>query len=385
MSANLITTTAAAAEFVGYYPEPGVEYFDEPEYSAAELSAYCYDLEGLLDRVEKTDNHYNTLGVDYLATTGDLTTGYLRAMVLLDPESYGLTLPMPEGLRDRAKAASDQVSDAFRTLIDLDEKLEYDGCLFGHGDSDNKKKDSRTQRRESKRKINKEEETAAQKEANRRTRERFDVSIPAEVTGYDKSSKDWHEVVQTVDLSRSGACILLRKRVIVGKILYLRMAMPVVLRTHDYLDQTYGTYAVVRWIKPPRDGFRAVGVEFVGQLPPPGFRERPWAAFHLGQWKGPNRRAEERENITEVVEIEYFDESERVIKRDSGLIENISASGVRVCGQDPPECADLIRIIRPKVSWSIFAIVRNRFKGRDGYERLCAQFIKETLMDDTVK
>ena len=50
-------------------------------------------------------------------------------------------------------------------------------------------------------------------------------------------------------------------------------------------------------------------------------------------------------------------------------------SGARVCAQEPPSDADLIRIIRPKVSVSQFALVRNRFKGRDGYERLCVQFI----------
>jgi hypothetical protein len=151
--------------------------------------------------------------------------------------------------------------------------------------------------------------------------------------------------------------------------------MPTVLRAHEYLDQTYGTYAIVRWIRSPRDGFRLAGIEFIGELPPPGFRQRPWATFHIGKWDGAERRAEPRESVSEVIEIEYFDESEQLIKKDSGFIEDISSSGARVCAQQPPLNADLIRIIRPKVSLSVFALVRNRFKGRDGYERLCSQFI----------
>src|SRR4030095_13736286 len=94
-----------------------------------------------------------------------------------------------------------------------------------------------------------------------------------------------------------------------------------------------------------------------------------------GKEHGVYRRAEARENVSEAIEIEYFDESERFITKETGFIEDISSSGVRVCAQNPMLEADLIRIIRPKVSMSLFAHVRNRFKGRDGYERLCAQFI----------
>ena len=167
----------------------------------------------------------------------------------------------------------------------------------------------------------------------------------------------------------------MRRRVLVGHVLFLRMPMPVVLRNHEFLDQTYGTYAIVRWIRPPQDGFRLVGVEFMGELPPPGFRQRPWATFQISNWDGRDRRAESRETVSESIEIEYFDESEQLIKKDTGFIEDISSSGVRVCAQQPPLDADLIRILRPKVSLSVFALVRNRFKGRDGYDRLCAQLI----------
>jgi hypothetical protein len=194
------------------------------------------------------------------------------------------------------------------------------------------------------------------------------------ITGFDESGEDWHETAQSVDLSRSGGCILIRKRLLVGNIVYLRMPMPTVLRSHEFIDQTYGTYAVIRWIRPPRDGFRLVGVQFIGEFPPPGFRQHPWAVFNINTWDGRDRRMESREVISEAIEIEYFDDNEHLIRRDGGFIEDISSGGARVCAQKPPD-SDLIRIIRPKLSLSAFAVVRNRFKGRDGYERICTQFI----------
>lgn len=340
-------------------------------YSAEELSKYYYDLECLLLQVERAETHYKALGIDYLATTGEITTAYLQATILLDPAVYGLDLELPEELAPKVTLALERLSEGFRVLMDFDEKLAYDSHLFGWENTDSKQKEPRQRRRKSKSKASK----PGTKNANRRNRERFQLPIPVEVTSYDKNGTDWHEAVQSVDLSRSGACILLRRRVLVGNVLYLRMPMPTVLRAHEYLDQTYGTYGIVRWIRPPREGFRLVGVQFLGELPPLGFRERPWATFQIGEWDGLDRRAESREEVSEAIEIEYFDESEQLIKKDSAFIEDISTSGVRVCAHQPPLESDLIRIIRPKASLSVFAMVRNRYKERDGYERLCAQFI----------
>lgn len=372
MSAHLTASIERNLDFgvTREYDESGAEGSEGPGYSAEDLSAYYYELEGLLVRAETAETHYKVLGVDYLSTTGEITTAYLKAMILLDPEGYGLKTELPAALRPRVTLAADRVAEAFRTLMDFDEKLEYDGRLFGWEDEDSKRKEPPRERGKSKSNVHKK-----QRKANRRARDRFELTLPVTVTGYDENASDWHEAAQSVDLSRTGACILLTRRVLVGNILYLRMPMPVVLRAHEYIEPTYGTYAIVRWIGSPRDGFRLAGIEFIGELPPPGFLQRPWARFQIGKWDGKDRRAEPRESVSEAIEIEYFDESEQLIKRDSGFISDISTSGVRVCVQEPPSDADLIRIIRPKASLSVFARVRNRFKGRDGYERLCAQLI----------
>lgn len=348
-------------------------------YSAQDLSAYCYELDCLLTQVEKAETHYKVLGIDYLATTDETINAYLKAMILLDPATYGLDLKPAETFGPRVALALEQVLAAYQTLMDLDLRLEYDGRLFGWEQEDSEQVKSDQQSPIS----NAERANTEEEKANRRARARFELSIAVSATGYSEGSGDWHEAVRSIDLSRSGCCIVLRRRVLVGSVLYLRMPMPTILRKHEYIDKIYATYAIVRWTRPPRDGFRPVGVEFIGELPPPGFSERPWATFHISSWQGANRRAELRNRVSEAIEIEFFDESEQLIKKSSGFIEDISSSGVRVCAQTPPLEADLIRIIRPKASVALFAVVRNRFRGRDGYERLCAKFISEGPDRDT--
>jgi len=366
-----VSANMAQVDFAPDFRECPVGDFEELAYSPEDLSAYYYELESLLVRVERAETHYKTLSIDYLATSDETITAYLKAMILLDPATYGLNLEPAEALGPRVALASERVLAAFQTLMDFDRRLEYDAQLFGWENEVSKLGNPVHQR-----KLSRVGRTnAEQGRANRRERERFELSIPVEVTGHNENSSDWHEAVQTLDLNRSGGRILLRRRVLVGNILYLRMPMPTVLRKHEYIDQIYGTYAIVRWIRPPRDGFRLVGVEFIGEVPPPGFPERPWATFHISRRQVADRRVELRDGLSEAIEIEYFDESEQLIMKNSGFIEDISNSGARVCAQEPPLDADLIRIIRPKVSVSQFALVRNRFKGRDGYERLCLQFV----------
>jgi hypothetical protein len=373
MNANVIANMEAEVDSAHECQESPAGDLEQLAYSAEDLSAYYYELECLLVRVEKAETHYGVLRIDYLATDDETIDAYLKAMILLDPATYGLNLESAEELGPRVALASERVLAAYQTLMDFDQRLEYDRQLFGWENEESKRAKPDHQR-----KISRAGGTNNERgKPNRRERERFELSIPVEVTGYNENSSDWREAVQSLDLNRSGGRILLRRRVLVGNILFLRMPMPTVLRKHEYIDQIYGTYAIVRWIRPPRDGFRLVGVEFIGEVPPPGFPERPWATFHISRRQAGERRAEPRDGLSEAIEIEYFDESEQLIMKNSGFMEDISNSGARVCAQQPPSDADLIRIIRPKLSVSLFALVRNRFKGRDGYERLCVQFISE--------
>lgn len=370
MSTHITATTEVNVDSTQEHHAYGADDSVPTEYSAQFMSTYYYELECLLAHVEEADTHYKVLGIDYLATSEETINACLKAMALLDPKTYGLNLELPETLGPRSKLASERVGAAFQTLMDFDKRVEYDGLLFGWADKDSSRAKRTPQRRRSAAAVSKNDD-----DANRRVRERFELSLPVAVTGYDQNDGDWHEAVESIDMSRSGGRILLRRRVLVGNAVYLRMPMPTVLRMHEYIEPIYGTYAIVRWVRPPRDGFRLVGVEFIGQRPPRGFLERPWAKFDVSSWNGAERRVAPRERLSEGIEIEYFDESEQLIRTDSGFLEDISALGARICAHQPPLDADLIRIIRPKVSMSRFALVCNRFKERDGYERLCTQFI----------
>jgi hypothetical protein len=376
MTAPLTAAIEQDVSYAQHFGDCDSSGFEELRYSAEDLSAFFYELECLLVHIEKADTHYKVLGIDYLSTTGEITTAYLKAMILLDPASYGLAPELAIDLGSRVSLATERVSEAFRILMDFDERLEYDARLFGW-----EKEDSKRTSPQQRSKLGTSSPASKPPRTNRRARERFQLPMPVEVTGYDESASDWHEVVESIDLSRGGACILLQRRLSVGNILYLRMPMPVVLRSHEFLEQTYGTYAIVRWVHAPRDGFGRTGIEFIGELPPPGFRERPWAVFNIGK-SDVDRRSEPREQISEAIEIEYFDESEQFINKDTGFIEDISSSGVRVCAPQPPSETHLIRVIRPKVSMTLFAQVRNRFRGRDGYHRLCAQLINGSACYD---
>lgn len=371
MSTHVTATTEVNIDSTQEHHESGADDSAPTVYSAQFLSTYYYELECLLVHVEGADTHYKVLGIDFLATSEETINACLKAMALLDPKKYGLNLELPETLGPRSRLASESVWAAFQTLMDFDKRIEYDGLLFGWADEDSRHAKRSQQRRRFETGRTSKDDAAA----NRRSRERFELAIPVAVTGFDQNDGDWHEAAQSIDMSRSGGRILLRRRVLVGKVVYLRMPMPTVLRMHEYIEPTYGTYAIVRWIRPPRDGFRLVGIEFVGERPPSGFLERPWAKFDVSSWNGADRRGAPRERLSEVIEIEYFDESENLICKDSGFLEDISALGARVCAHQPPSDTDLIRIIRPKVSLSRFALVCNRFKERDGYERLCTQFI----------
>ncbi len=344
-------------------------------YSIEELSSYYHDLDGVLNRIEKAANFYQVLDVDCLATTGEIIASYLRSAILLDPAAYGFELPQPETLVPRIESALEITSEAFEELVNFDSRMRYDSHLFGWDKEEAKPKDLQTQRRKAFGKSLRRVSVIPEKDDDRRRKKRFDLSIPVQVTGYNQEGGDWHEAVQSIDVSHTGASILLRRRIKIGMILYLRMPMPMVLRTHEFFDLSYGTYGIVRWVKPPRDGFRVVGVEFIGEFPPPGFMERPWATFELTKWNGAERRKELRETIADTVEVEYFDDTERLVRVETCYVENISASGMRICSQAPPEEISVMRIISQKDDLQIFATARNRYRGRDGFERLCVQFL----------
>jgi hypothetical protein len=211
---------------------------------------------------------------------------------------------------------------------------------------------------------------------NRRRCERFKLSVPVHVTGYDRKGGRWHEATRTVDVSRTGALLNLRKRVKRGSVLYLTMPLPVRLRTRDFQDPTYVAYALVRRIETPKGHASAIGVEFLGPHPPEGYLERPWEIFHAERWSGGDRRRADRIEMQVPVLIEYFTESMDCIKQETAITENISRGGLRIISRAAPPEIGMVRVNSVSRSFKSFASVCDRFPGDDGNERLCLRLLE---------
>ncbi|HKP87435.1 MAG TPA: EAL domain-containing protein [Blastocatellia bacterium] len=211
----------------------------------------------------------------------------------------------------------------------------------------------------------------------RRRSERFKLSIPTRVMAYDRKKGKWDEATQTIDVSRTGVTLRLKRRVRHGTVMQLMLPLPVKLRSFGYYDSTYRVYAIARRVEPVKGGSSVVAFEFIGEYPPKGYQEKPWSVFQLKNWMGGERRRETRIEKPEVVAIEYLDEALRSIGRDVVLSENHSQGGMRVrLQEDPPEFY-MIKITGPATGGERMATVSNRYIGSDSCERLCLRFVKE--------
>ena len=157
--------------------------------------------------------------------------------------------------------------------------------------------------------------------------------------------------------------------------LYVTLPLPSKLRSHGYAEPSYNVYALVRRVDQPRNGSRLVGLEFLGEHPPMGYLDKPWASFQTRKWGGHNRRRRDRRELVEIIVIEYFNESMQMVAKEMGRTENISRGGMRACVRTPPPEFDTIRVSCPSRGFESFAAVCNRFVGKDGFDRLCLKFL----------
>src|SRR5262249_28604372 len=209
------------------------------------------ELEQVLDRIERAVNHYQVLDLDRLATTGEIKLAYLRAVALLNPSQLGINVDVPDTLLTRIDPSFERVSRAYSTLVNFARRLEYDTSLSSRGTSPltfekQQRRNSRevtsplamaalraaqtaktrTPAKKSDSRFDHQSISASAAEIagdNRRRCERFRLSVPVHVTGYDRKGGRWHEATRTVDVSRTGAQLNMRKRIKKGTVLYLTM------------------------------------------------------------------------------------------------------------------------------------------------------------------
>ncbi len=404
------------------------------------VSTYYLELERLLDRVESAANHYQSLGVDRSATTEDIQVAYREAVTLLYPSKYGVNVSLPESVEEKTKKALEKVSQAFNTLANYGRRVEYDNSLrrktaapIPVRDPESFQKQGppvpRPAQQDQQPSSPVEEATpshaqvgieadkpasdaapsiaqkpnatpAAQEELNllnllathkevyveavgvdtprdHRKCPRFKLKIPVRVSGYDKDGSKWKDMGQTIDVGRFGVAFSMHARVRRGMVVHLNLPLPVRLRAHGYSDPSYSVWAIVRRVEPLKNGVREVGVEFLGEHPPPGFLDKPGSLYRNRNWDGVERRREERKAVSEQVKLEFLDENQKTISKEKGVLENVSPNGARVRLKSVPDSFDLVRMTARSGSFTSLANVRDWFAGKDGYERLCLHFLEE--------
>lgn len=370
----------------------------ERELSPERISEYFLELEGSLDRIERAITYYQVLDLERTASAEETRLAYQQVITMLSP-SYSIRMTMPEQMVGRVHRAFTKASQAYSVLSNFGRRIQYDNSLvvkttqplpvevpdpsrsgmpFANASTTNSAAPGQeiiSINSATMHKVVYSTFSHTAKGDNRRRCERFKLSLPVRVVGHDRRAGKWHEMAETIDVSRTGVNIRLRRRVRYGNVLYVTLPLPVKLRAHGYADSSYNVYALVRRVDAPKRGVRTIGLEFLGEHPPSGYLDKPWATFRTKTWAGHERRRKPRINKLEVVEIEYFNEAMQSIAREAARTENISRSGLRMMVKAAPPDFELIKVTCAKHAFESLAVLRSRFVGKDGVERACVQFI----------
>jgi curved DNA-binding protein CbpA len=333
-------------------------------------------------RIERSTTHYQVLGVARTATADDVKSAYV-ALLRAHPRSQ--QIPVDDArLAERVDRAFARVVEAYAVLSNYGKRVEYDNLL------DNKQASVPPPRplagvapppaaASAARAATHEPTTPLISQAkgdNRRRSPRVGLEIPTRVTGFDPERGQWKQISRTVDVSQTGALLRLDEPLTIGRIIHLTLPLPYQLRSFGHADEAYRVYAIVRRLVPGKDGPPLVGVEFVGQYPPKGFRERPWAVFVTDVWQGPDRRRAPRVEREETFGVEFLDGSMTPVGESVAYTENISRTGARIYFRTPPPAVDHLKMIGLGAErFESRAVVRHRFGRTDGQQRWCVQFL----------
>jgi CheY-like chemotaxis protein len=359
------------------------------ELTSAELGA----LERLLQQIERSTSHYEALSVECSASDAQIATAYQQAA--------GVLLPMRNALEargdgivepiERIELATSRIAQAYAVLSKSAKRIEYDRFVIvkktrsltnpaslpaappiaAVGGQSAQRLSSSTSPQD----LDADLDAPDAAEENRRRCQRVPLRVATAVVGYDHKTGKWEEAAETIDASRTGMTLRLRRRVRHGSVLYLTLPLPARLRHHAVDEPDYKVYALVRRVQPAKDGARVTAVEFVGEHPPVGYLDKPWATFQTKPWAGAERRRAPREERGEMVWVEYFTENLQCLRQEAGRTEDVSQSGLRVIVKAAPHEFEFVRVSYPDRGIESYAIVCNRFIKRDGFERLCLQLI----------
>jgi curved DNA-binding protein CbpA len=366
------------------------------------INAYYLDVEYLLERIEGATSHYQALGVERSASSDDIILAYQKSVTVLHPSYHKVRAAVPDEMLVRIDQAFKKASQAFSVLTNTKHRRQYDVehrvpksyCTVplelptrespNNGGPSEPGKSEEGQNRQVAHesvqiKVSPElrpvfTKAPAQKNVERRRCERFKLTVPVLIAGYESSGGKWQEVSKTIDVSRIGVAIRMRRRLKHGLVVHITLPLPTKLRSHGFSEAGYNMYAIVRRVEPLIDGMRVVGLEFIGATPPGDYLYKPWATFRTQKWNGPERRREKREARAEPISVEYLDETMKCIGREPGITEDVSPGGARICVKAAPPEFDYVRVTCAPRNFNGLALLRNQWSGKDGAERLCLQF-----------
>jgi len=369
------------------------------------INAYYLEVEYLLERIEGASSHYQTLGIERSAASEDVIQAYQKSVSVLHPSYHKVRAAVPDDMLVRIDGAFNKVSQAFSVLTNSKQRRQYDvesrmpksystvplvlppTLQPDDPPAESVKRDVDENRRrtvddalhikvspEVRPVFTKDKASAQEETVERRRCERFKLTVPALIAGYESSGEKWQEVTKTIDVSRIGVALRMRKRIKHGLVVHITLPLPTKLRSHGFSEAGYNMYAIVRRVEPLSDGLRVVGLEFIGPNPPGDYLHKPWATYRTQKWNGPERRREKRETLSEPVSIEYLDEAMQSIGHETGMTEDVSPGGARICVKSPPPEFDYVRVSCPNRNFIGIALLRNHWNGTDGSERICLQF-----------
>ena len=353
------------------------------------LSGIFFETEQLLEKIERSTSHYQVLAVDRTASRDEVVAAYRQIVMLLNRAFNELKGFMPEDLNRRARAAVAKVGEAYSILFNQSRRQEYDNwlcrrtnesglpCVMGVEAPPSQPAPDPATRPESVLvdTLSHFTSTSALAHPDRRRIARLGLRLPGRLIAYRTSGEKYYTPLETVNVSRFGAAFKTSVHPSIGNVVCLALPMPMKFRTHAYVDQAYNTFAIVRRVETARSGDRVVGVEFLGQRPPAGYLQKPWAVFRLGRWGGPDRRREARVKLFERVAIEYLDESLQSLAEEVVITENVSPGGARLSVKSAPPNFECVRVKCGKLSFESLGIVTDRFGPATGAEKICLRFL----------
>lgn len=349
---------------------------------------YYKQVERAVELVERAVTHYDALGIDPQATDAQIHRAHQRAVTVLNPLIFKAKPDVPIEMQTRIDHAFHRVTTAFSVLGNIPRRREYDKIFQTVPQKPNpENRETENKAAENKaasvNQTGKQEKTDPKADLNRtrnrqsdnlRKSERLKLVIPARITGVDRNGGEWREESDTLDVSRTGIRLYLKKRVRHRSVVHLLLPLPLELRSHEGTEKDYNVYALVRRVEPPRNGRRVVALEFLGVNPPAGYAQKPWATFRT-KWTGADRRRKPREEKSVRVVIEYLDEAMKPVQEQEAFTENVSASGMRICLKVPAPEFDMVKVIIGNQGAESLAALSDRYFHKDGFERLCLRFI----------